>query len=159
MKRFLVLSDIHVPVYQRDIPKVIYEISKEFDGIIALGDFTNLDTVLTLESLNVNFHGVSGNMDDFEVKMHLLERKVLRLEGLVVGLIHGWGPPYDIIERIYKKFLDTEVDLVIFGHTHQPISTVYSGVSFLNPGSATPGGSYGILTIDGRDFEFQVQRL
>jgi len=160
LKRFLVISDTHVPVYQRDLPPVIYEIAKEVDGVIALGDFVTLDTVLALESITHVFYGVHGNMDDFDVKSHLPSKKVIMIEGVTLGLTHGWGPPFDIRERIYQLFLDTEgLDVVLYGHTHQPFDGVEKGIRFLNPGTATPGGSYAILTISGRDVKFEIQNL
>jgi len=160
MKKFLVVSDTHVPVYQKDLPAKIYELTKELDGVIAVGDFVNLDTVLTLETLSKGFHGVHGNMDHIDVKEHLPERKVIRVEGVNIGLIHGFGAPFAIRERIYKKFLDVEdLDVIIYGHTHEPFDGMERNIRFLNPGSATPGGTYAILTLDGGKVIFQIHRL
>ena len=71
MKRFLVISDTHVPIYQRDVPGVIYDIARSVDGVLALGDFVDLDTVLALEAVSKVFHGVHGNMDQIDVKEYL----------------------------------------------------------------------------------------
>ena len=160
MKRFLVVSDTHVPAHQRDIPHIFYEISKEVDGIIALGDFTNLDTVLTLQAIARVFHGVHGNADSFDVKEYLPEMKVLQVERLTIGLIHGWGPPWDLRERIYQRFLEVpEIDVILYGHTHEPFDGIEHGVRFLNPGTATPSGTYAIMTVRGSDLSFEIQRL
>ncbi len=160
MKRFLVVSDLHVPVYQRDIPKKIYEIAKEVDGIIALGDYVDYDTVLTLETISKVFHGVYGNMDHIDVKNYLPERKVIAIENLTVALIHGSGAPYDLVSRLYKKFIDISgVNVVLYGHTHVPSHEFYGGIAFLNPGTATPGGTYGILEVHGSEYSFKVYDL
>ena len=160
MKTFLVVSDIHVPTHQRDIPLVFYDIAKEVDGIIAVGDFIDLDTVLTLQSIAKTFHGVHGNVDRFDVKEYLPEMKTILVEGLTIGLIHGWGPPWDLRERIYRRFLDVpDLDVIIYGHTHEPFDGVEHGIRFLNPGTATPGGTYAILTVRGKEISFEIQRL
>ncbi len=160
MKRFLVISDTHVPVYQSDIPAKIYEIAKDFDGIIGLGDFTNLETVLSLEAIAKAFYGVHGNMDDFDVKTHLPVKKVVVIEGLTIGMTHGWGPPFDIRKRIYESFRGVDdLDVIMYGHTHEPFDGMERGIRFLNPGTATPGGTYGVLTISGRDLKFEIFSL
>ena len=160
MKKYLVISDTHVPVYQRDLPSKIYNLAKELDGVIALGDFIDLDTVMALEAVSKEFHGVHGNMDHLDVKEYLPERKVIRVESVNIGLIHGWGAPFDIRERIYKRFLDIEdLGIIMYGHTHEFFDGVEKHIRFLNPGTATPGGTYAILTLNGGKAEFQVQRL
>ncbi len=160
MKRFLVISDTHVPVYQRDIPKAIYELAGEVNGVIALGDFVDLDTVLTLESISKVFYGVHGNMDHVDVKEHLPDSKILVIEGLTIAMTHGWGAPWGIHKRILRKFsFDPDIDLILYGHTHQPFDGEISGKRFLNPGSTTPGGTYAIMEIDGRDLRFEIRHL
>jgi len=160
VKNFLVISDAHVPSYQRDLPSKIYELAKELDGVIATGDFVDLDTVMALEAISKVFHGVYGNMDYIDVKEYLPERKVVRIEGVNIGLIHGWGAPFDIRERIYKRFLDIEnLDVIIYGHTHEPFDGMKRNVRFLNPGTVTPGGTYAILTLNGGKVAFQIHRL
>jgi len=160
VKNILVISDTHVPSYQRDLPAKVYELAKDLDGVIAVGDFVDLDTVLAIEAISKVFHGVHGNMDYIDVKEYLPERKVIRIEGVNIGLIHGWGAPFDIRERIYKRFLDVEdLDVIIYGHTHEPFDGVERNIRFLNPGAATPGGTYAILTLDGGKVTFQIHRL
>ncbi len=160
MKRFLVISDTHVPIYQRDVPGVIYDIARSVDGVLALGDFVDLDTVLALEAVSKVFHGVHGNMDQIDVKEYLPESKIVAVEGLTLGLAHGWGAPWDLRKKLFTKFaLDSDVDVIIYGHTHEPFDGVEFGKRFLNPGTATPGGTYAILEIDGRDLRFEIRRL
>ncbi len=160
MKRFLVLSDTHVPVYQRDLPKIVYDLAPSMDGVIALGDFVDLDTVLTLQSISKEFHGVFGNVDRYEVKMHLPEYKIILVEKLTIALIHGWGPPWDLRERILEKLsFDRSIDVIIYGHTHEPFDGMESGKRFLNPGTATPGGTYAVMEINGDELIFDVKKV
>ena len=159
MKKFLVISDTHVPIYQNDIPGSIYDLAKRVDGLIALGDFIDLDTVLALEGISRVFHGVHGNMDHIDVKDYLPDSKILLVEGLTIALTHGWGPPWDIRKRLFKKFAFDDVDVIIYGHTHEPFDGVEFGKRYLNPGTATPGGTYAIMEVDGRDLRFEIHRL
>ncbi len=160
MKRFLVVSDIHVPRYQRDVPERFYRLSKEVDGIIALGDYVTLDTVLTLQAIAKAFYGVHGNADRIDVKEYLPDSKVIVIENLTIALTHGWGPPWDLRERIYKKFIDVpDIDVFLYGHTHEAFDGFENGKRFLNPGAAIPGGTYAIMTIVGSDLEFEIQHL
>lgn len=92
---------------------------------------------------------VQGNMDREEMAS-LPAQRVLELEGRKVGLIHGWGSPDGIRERIRDRF--EEVDAIIYGHTHEPFNETIEGVLFFNPGSPTdnffaPYKSVGVLDI------------
>ncbi|MCD6442388.1 MAG: YfcE family phosphodiesterase [Thermotogae bacterium] len=156
--RFVVLSDTHIPRYQREIPSLILKEIERSDGVIALGDFTNLETVLFLERSSKRFFGVHGNMDDYDVKEYLSFKKIVVLEGLTLGLCHGWGPPSDIRERIYDVFQE-KPKLILYGHTHTPDLSEFRGVSFLNPGTATKGGTFGILDLKDGEYNFQVVEI
>jgi predicted phosphodiesterase len=76
---------------------------------------------------------------------------VLDLNGKKVGLIHGWGPPSGMRERVSEQFKG--VDAILYGHTHTPDNVFIEGVLFFNPGSASgkyPAirRTYGILSIE-----------
>lgn len=80
-------------------------------------------------------HGVRGNMDP--VSPGVPVKKVLRVGGFNIGLIHGWGPPEGIEARVLAEFPDTPLDCLVYGHTHRPVCVRRNGILFLNPGSAT----------------------
>jgi putative phosphoesterase len=84
------------------------------------------------------------------VRELLPSERVLQVQGKRVALIHGWGSPAGIEDRVRDRFRG--VDVILYGHTHQAASLWLKGVLMLNPGSATgtfPATckSYGILTI------------
>jgi hypothetical protein len=97
---------------------------------------------------------VAGNMDLPAVTSVLPDKLVVEVEGKLIGLIHGWGPPAGIERRVLSSF--SGVDVVVFGHTHRACVEESGGVLLVNPG--TPNDrrfserlSYAILTIeDGR---------
>lgn len=83
-------------------------------------------------------------MDSTELKRILPERDVFEVNGRKIGLMHGSGAPLGIAERVKKQF--TEVDIIIFGHSHEPCNRDIQGVLLFNPGQAR--NSFGLLTID-----------
>ncbi|AIY87245.1 MULTISPECIES: metallophosphoesterase family protein [unclassified Thermotoga] len=157
MKRFLLISDSHVPVRMASLPDEILNSLKEYDGVIGLGDYVDLDTVILLEKFSKEFYGVYGNMDYPDVKEHLPFSKVLLVEGVTIGMCHGWGAPWDLKDRLLKVF-NEKPQVILFGHTHEPEDTVKSGVRFLNPGSLAEG-SYAVLELDGGEVRFELKTL
>jgi len=155
MKRYLLVSDLHVPTRLSEIPEDFLKSLKDFDGVIGLGDYVDLDTVILLEKFSKDFTGVHGNMDYPDVKEKLPFSKVLVIEGVTFGLCHGWGAPWDVKERILRTFSE-KPQVILFGHTHVPEDVTFSGVRFINPGSFAEG-SYALLTIDGGEVRFELR--
>ncbi|MBQ8164940.1 MAG: YfcE family phosphodiesterase [Clostridia bacterium] len=48
---------------------------------------------------------------------------------------------------ITMRAMSKEADILLFGHTHSPMSTNYGGIVILNPGSVQ-NGSYGVIDIE-----------
>lgn len=71
-----------------------------------------------------------------------------------MGLIHGWGSPHGLDDRVGGMFDD--VDIIIYGHSHNAQNEVKNGTLFFNPGTARK--SYGILTI-GREVSGEIVNL
>ena len=87
---------------------------------------------------------VRGNMDSGELKRMLPEKELFVVNGKKIGLTHGSGGSWGIAGRIRQLFGD--VDLIIFGHSHEPCNQYLQGSLLFNPGRA--GDSFGLLTID-----------
>jgi putative phosphoesterase len=84
----------------------------------------------------------------------LPHKRILEVAGVRIGLIHGWGPPAGLVERLRREFAATPVDCLVFGHSHTPLCRHEHGVLLFNPGSATdrrqmPYCSVGLLEIAG----------
>ena len=136
-----VLSDTHVSSFI-ELPNKILTTLAKVDIIIHAGNFTTKDV---LDGLNQQWEvgAVCGNMDSNELKRLLPERELLTLGGKRIGITHGWGSPYGIEDRVGKLF--SNVDIIVFGHSHQPMNKVIHGILFFNPGQTR--NSFGILTI------------
>jgi uncharacterized protein len=137
-----VLSDTHLHRSERDLRLIYDHYLSEVEVIFHAGDYVSSDIVAFLS--RKSFHGVQGNMDSLEVKMSLPEKKVVEIGGYRIGLIHGWGSPDGLEDRITNEFQD--VDAVVYGHSHRPANHVKEGVLFFNPGTITGFSREGIHT-------------
>lgn len=164
------LSDTHIPHRTTEFPEDVINDFKEreVDYVFHLGDFNSLDAYKRLidEFGNEKVIAVRGNMDfDQELKSKLPERLEFEILGHKVLMIHGMGGPNMIIRRLIKKLdlLNSDYDLVIFGHTHRPENEAQHGILFFNPGTTTPidnkftvVSSYGFLKISREHIEPEI---
>jgi len=139
-----VLSDTHVSSLE-NIPKKIIDSLSAVDLIIHAGDFTTMEVLTGLKQLG-EVKAVQGNMDSYELKNVLPVREILEIGNKRIGITHGSGSPWRIEHRVRKIFDQEQVDIIVYGHSHQSQNKVIEGVLFFNPGKAT--SSFGILTIE-----------
>ena len=112
--RIGVLSDSHVKSLDA-LPKQLIDTLATVDLIVHAGDFTALQVYEDLKRLGET-KAVRGNMDNEDIRGLLPETEQLVIEGKKVGVVHGFGAPWGIEERVRAKFDD--VDVIIFGHSH-----------------------------------------
>jgi putative phosphoesterase len=134
--RILVLSDTHIPRRAGELPRTVTDALEGVDLIIHAGDFTSMDLYHELRAFGP-LKAVHGNMDDPELCEILPEKLIFDLEGRRIGLMHGFGAPYRLGDRVIRKFSEERIDLVIFGHSHRAQIKEISGTTLLNPGSPT----------------------
>ncbi len=147
-----ILSDTHIPVAAKELPPEVIDILSKTDAIIHAGDYQNEDLIHELGAMT-DFYGVSGNMDGHAVRTLVPEKRVVTLNRFKIGIIHGWGAPDGIEDRIRTEFQNDTPDVIVFGHSHRPANTMIDHTLFFNPGSPTdrryaPFCSMGILHID-----------
>lgn len=128
-----VLSDTHLNRVTKELREIYDNYLSDKDVILHAGDIVSPEIVDFLNKKT--FHGVHGNMDPYEIKEMLPGKKTLELGQYRVGLIHGWGSPAGLEERILSEFHD--VDVIIYGHSHQATNRVMNGVFLFNSGTAT----------------------
>jgi putative phosphoesterase len=164
------LSDTHIPHRTSEFPEDVINDFKEkrVDYVFHLGDFTTFSAYKRLidEFGSDKVIAVRGNMDfEQEIKGNLPERLELEILGHKILMLHGMGGPNMIIKRLIKKLdlLNSDYDLVIFGHTHRPENEKQHGILFFNPGTTTPidnkftvVSSYGYLKISREKIESQI---
>lgn len=166
MKKIAVFSDIHIPTRLKSFP---YDKVKPYldyvDLVFGLGDYVNQDSLDYLYAFDRQVYAVYGNMDHSFLKETLTSRLTVKVEGLTIGLTHGWGAPYKIRERILRDFFTGDdgnptVDLICYGHTHNEYYNEELGLRFFNPGALSgPHPTFGIITVKDRDLETKIIRI
>lgn len=147
-----VVSDTH----SLKLPKQMLEDFKSVDLIIHAGDFCTPEDLAALSKIK-KVEAVYGNMDDSGIRKLFPRRQILKLGTISIGLFHGEGPPKTILEKVKEEFKNDKVDIVIFGHSHQPYNEKDGSVLYFNPGSPNdmvfaPYCSYGTIEINERNF-------
>jgi putative phosphoesterase len=147
-----VISDTHATSLA-EVPDRILRTLAGVDLIIHTGDFVARDVLDGLKQMG-KVKAVQGNMDSDELKQLLPQKETLEIEGKRVGIIHGWGSPYGIDDRVGGMF--DNVDIIVYGHSHHAQNEVKNGILFFNPGRAK--NSFGILTI-GKEVRGEIINL
>ncbi len=130
--KIFVVSDTHGST--RDFINQINNMDKP-ELIIHLGDYVE-DGEKIEESTGIETIIVKGNGDYFHPKYN--EEEILDIKEKTLFLTHGhtYGVRYGI-DRLLYKAEEIGADLVLFGHTHNPIVFEEKGIIFINPGSAS----------------------
>jgi putative phosphoesterase len=151
--RIGVVSDTHIFRAGKKLPQLLIEEFSKVDLILHLGDWVVMDVYDQLAQL-APVDGIAGNNDGYEIIERFGEKKLLTLEGKRVGLIHG-HTPYSrkgTDGNALLAFEGEKVDVILFGHSHQPLMRNENGILLFNPGSPTDKRrekrySFGLLDI------------
>ncbi|WP_256758082.1 metallophosphoesterase family protein [Cohnella sp. WQ 127256] len=153
--KLVVVSDTHMPRMNKKLPERLIRELKTADAIIHAGDWTNL---LVFEQLSAfaPTYGVAGNNDGADIVRKFGLRKLLELEGCKIGIVHGHGASKRTATetQAIEAFKGVELDVLVYGHSHIPVSKSSGGMLVFNPGSPTdkrrqPLYSFGIFTLLG----------
>jgi len=132
-----IIADTHIRKKLGVINKILDNYLNDVDVIIHVGDFSSVDVLKILKSKK-RFFGVYGNNDGKSIKSILNRKEIIHLQGYNIGLIHGDGDKkINIEDRVYNEFKNDNVDIIIFGHSHQPLIKTRRSVLMINPGSLT----------------------
>ena len=144
-----VISDTHLEDYDDKMRRSIADHFSDVDMILHAGDMVDLRALKIFGGKEIK--AVCGNMDNDSVRKEYPDHLLFEIKGYKFLLIHGWGSPVDIEERISAEFKD--VNCIVYGHTHKPANHKKEDVLFFNPGSAVDrhfasSKTIGILEID-----------
>ncbi len=133
-----VIADTHIPVVVPKLPRTVIEIfrGEGVSLILHAGDLVSqevLDCLLEVAPVKA----VRGNMDPYPLQEVLPIREVVQVEGVRIGLIHGWGAPHGLEERVMESFAQDRVQCIVFGHSHRPANRLIHGTLLFNPGTPT----------------------
>jgi len=157
------VSDTHFPRFGRALPRALERGLRRagVEAILHLGDMTDLLAVSLFESI-APVDAVAGNNDGNEIHKRFGRKKIVQVEDVRVGLVHGDGKRGSTKSRALEAFAGEHVDVVLFGHSHRPFVGRDHGVLIANPGSPTdkrlnPLYSYALLTVDGSRAHVQLK--
>ena len=161
--RIGVISDTHIPDRAGALPKELVEKLKPLDMLIDCGDLVELRVLKELRKICGDVKAVSGNMDPAEVREVLPDKLIFKAGKFTIGVSHGIGAPKTLPGMMRQLFKKDKVDLIVFGHSHQPLIDKSSRPWLFNPGSPTdtvfaPYKSFGIIEIDDT-MELEIIRL
>ena len=146
------MSDTHLPGRPRRLPRPLVADLERADLIVHAGDFATVETLDMLRAF-APVRGVHGNVDEPDLRRMLPRRLRFEVEGRWLGVVHGDSPVLPTVQRARAEFVDEEVDLIVFGHSHRPLLKRDGEVWLFNPGSPTdrraePRFSFGRLAVD-----------
>ncbi len=104
----------------------------EVDAILHAGDMVLPEFEFCFGAVPV--YSVQGNMDPADCGFP--PKRILIFGSYRVGLIHGWGAPGRVAEHAFSAFVDEDLDLIIYGHSHRPWLEQRGKTLLFNPGSA-----------------------
>jgi uncharacterized protein len=157
--KIAVIADTHTRGMQRQLPAGAWPYLETSDHILHAGDVTDpalLDELCSLAPVTV----VMGNCDGMDVRhWGATDETVVVLGQVPIAMIHDSGLARGRRQRMRKRFPEARV--VVFGHSHQPVSEDEDDFLLFNPGSPTwkrmaPFPSMGLLWIEGSGIEAEV---
>jgi putative phosphoesterase len=101
------------------------------DLLIHAGDVGDAPTLRALRALGPPLHAVRGNVDRGPWALELPETEMVEVEGRRLYVLHDLAT-LDLEPRA------AGLDVVVYGHSHQPEIRTERGVLYLNPGSCGP---------------------
>ncbi len=148
--RIGVISDTHLRSVTQGLREVFERYFRDVDMIVHAGDVVSMSVLDYLSQKPLK--AVCGNMDSMEIQDSFPEKLTFKAGDRLIGLIHGWGAPWDLPKRIKKEF--EGVEAIIFGHSHLPYCAFEDRILLFNPGSPAfgqgrkgEGGTIGIIEI------------
>ncbi len=127
------ISDTHIPDRARILPQKVIEAFNNVELIIHAGDLTSPKVIEELETI-APVMAVQGNMDRAN-GIDLPRAKVIEIESLKIGVIHGEVYPRADADQLLYLAKELGVDILVSGHSHQPKIEQKDGILLLNPGS------------------------
>jgi putative phosphoesterase len=127
------------------------------DEILHAGDIASADALEEIETI-APVTAVRGNMDERALADRLPEEQMLTRGGVRIALVHGHRVGRASVDDLANRFEGRGVDLVVWGHIHEPVSKLRDGVRYFNPGTAGGIGAdptCGILTITTESFTIE----
>lgn len=134
------ISDTHVPIRAKCIPKMVFKVFEHVDYIVHAGDLVELAVIDELEQL-APVLAVHGNMDGPEVSGALPKMNSLKVLDWKIGVMHDPNTTFGMgkMREIAKQ---NGFNVFIYGHTHNSNVKWEGQTLYINPGSPTNPTSF-----------------
>jgi len=129
-----IISDTHLKEHSAKLELLGSHLT-DADLVVHAGDYGDYQ-IMNYFRNRFNFIGVWGNVDDNSIRSSLNEKEIIQIGALRIGIVHGHGEKKNTPMRAFDAFDNTALDVIIFGHSHQPSISTKNKVLMLNPGSA-----------------------
>ena len=154
-----VISDTHCHKWEEIHPTMREAVSSS-DISVHCGDIIREDVVEGFLAAAKKGIIVHGNSDPVELRETLPYVETIKVEGIEIGITHpAWGGPEFPPDELFKDF-NTKPDVILFGHTHEPLNSHIEGTLFVNPGqgykSFMVDGTMAMLTINGKEIAAEI---
>ena len=155
------ISDTHIPDRARILPTKVIEAFEDVELIIHAGDLTSPKVIEDLEEI-APVMAVQGNMDRAH-GIDLPKAKIIEVEGLRIGAIHGEVYPRADSDQLLYLAKELNVDILVSGHSHQPKIEQKEGILLLNPGSPIvprlADRTVMLLDINNREVDVEIVKI
>jgi putative phosphoesterase len=151
ISRIGLIADTHMPDRLPALPDTIGVAFADVDLILHAGDVGELG-VLDQLSMIAPVLAVHGNDDTLASQRELPLQQLLSVAGLRLLLTHShypdradelasraedrWAPKLDWRAAMGRR---AEAQIVVFGHTHVPMTVLWGDTLLINPGAIAPG--------------------
>jgi putative phosphoesterase len=135
--KIIAISDTHIKSGSiiEALPTGLVKLMKQADIVIHAGDFVTKQAYEDLTGI-CRFEAVYGNMDEWDLKKFLPERKIIKVDGVKIGIIHEATLSINDMTGARYMAKEMDVDVLVFGHIHKPVIEK-SDVLLVCPGSPT----------------------
>ena len=129
------ISDTHVPVRAKYIPKMVFKVFENVDFIVHAGDLVSLAVIDELEQF-APVLAVHGNMDGPQVSGALPKINSLKVFDWKIGVMHDPSALFGMrrMREITKQY---GFNVLVYGHTHNASVKWEGKTLYINPGSPT----------------------
>ena len=118
------------------------------DQILHLGDVMRDAVELSVAYPNIPLELVPGNCD---YATDVPAQKILFFEGRRILMTHGHIYHVKLgIGQAVRAAVEAKVDILLFGHTHEPVCEFERGLWIVNPGSAgsLAAATYAVICLE-----------
>ncbi|MHA1987984.1 MAG: metallophosphoesterase family protein [Promethearchaeota archaeon] len=166
--KITILGDTHLNSFE-ELSKEILKELQESDWVIHVGDYTSPEIVSGLIDLKgERFRGVYGNADPIDVRNMTKSKDIIEILGKKIGITHPafGGSDENLEDKVLNEFANEDLDIIIFGHSHDSRITTKNNVLMINPGKGYletnyfgPPTTIAILTINNDKFQGEIKEI